>query len=146
MLVRISAPNAKDEHYLVDVSQLREIVDEEDLACRESAIINDAYHQHWFSEGEDPVKEFALPVIYLRHGIAKFINGRHRTLVLSKHLNAIPMAIAALQTAPFVSKAEFALNCETLSRLVIRKIKSDEVFTFPELPVEYLGFDLNLGK
>lgn len=59
------------------------VFDKFDLAQRNSATIECIYHEHWLSLCPDGSYLFYAPQFCLTEGIARFINGRHRTLLLS---------------------------------------------------------------
>jgi len=139
--IRLTAPNAKDEHHLIDVKAFMKIVDHEDFAERESTTIHNLFHENWF-RGD----QFLPPIFYLTEGVATFINGRHRTLVLMNHLQQIPMALAGMDGYPVHSETPHNLSQKVLTDISIARLTGEEEFEFPDLPVEYLGFDLNLGK
>lgn len=72
------------------------LVHSQNYLCRNvQAIYPDAYLADWFvPSGVSGVHGFPLPTVYLDAGRIKFINGRHRTAVLLKHLEVVPMAMA----------------------------------------------------
>lgn len=105
-----------------------------------------AYHIYWLSEGASGVYEFEPPVFYIAQGVAKFINGRHRTLVLRKHMPAIPMALAHIDGCLTFSPAPQLTSQQVLEAIVVSKLDGNEIFEFPDLAIEYLGYDHNLGK
>lgn len=146
MKVKLTFPNAQDRHLLIDIQSFMEIVDEYDLSLRKSAEIVDAYHEHWFESIADGIHEFNPPVFYLQKGVAKFINGRHRTLLLQRNMTTIPMALANMDGFPTFMKKPDRLSEETLKRILVKSLEGHEVFDFPDLPVKYLGYDENLGK
>ena len=136
MKVKLQPPNAQDKFYLIKMDAFMSIVDQWDLAQRESQTIEDAYHEYWFSGCSNGCRLFHAPEFYLEKGIAKFINGRHRTLVLSRHLEEAPMALTNMDNHSEI----------TLQNISIRALTGDEVFDFPDLPHKYLGYDTNIGK
>jgi hypothetical protein len=139
-------PNAQDEYYLINVIKFMSIVDENYLAQNESMEIIDTFHKYWFSRNGENEILFHPPEFYLEKGVARFINGRHRTLVLYKHMNEIPMALTNMDGYPVFADSSHQLSKNVLNNIAISKLKGDEVFDFPDLPIEYLGYDINLGK
>ena len=137
MIVTLQQPNAQDVLHLIRADLFFSIVDTSDLAQRQSLDINDAYHKYWFRLAANGDLAFEVPVFYLRSGIAKFINGRHRALLLHRHLAAFPMAVADVDKS---AESSFALR-----KISIRELHGGERFRFPDLPIRYLGFDYNLG-
>jgi hypothetical protein len=146
MRITLSPPNAKDEFHLIMVERLMALVDAQDLALRKSETIDDAYHEHWLIQCQDGSYHFHAPVIYINRGAIKFINGRHRTLVLSRHMQEIPMALASIDGSPPSTITTRTASMETLTAISRKKLTSSEAFDFSELPIKYLGYDDNIGK
>ncbi len=146
MKVKLQPPNAQDEFYLIKIEDFMRVVDQWDLSQRESEEIENAYHEHWIEEGDDGVYLFHAPEFYLVEGVAKFINGRHRTLVLARHLKEIPMALTSMDGYPVYSPQPHPKSVEVLGKIAKKKLKGSEIFDFPDLPIKYLGYDTNLGK
>jgi hypothetical protein len=146
MNITLQLPNAQDKLYLIKLSEFMRIVDREDLEARESESIKNAYHKYWFVEGENGIHAFHAPEFYLLNGIANFINGRHRTVLLNRHLDVMPMALSSMDGYPVSEDQPSEKSVEALKRISIREIEKNEVFKFPELPIKYLGYDLNIGK
>ena len=146
MKVRLQPPNAMDQFYLVKLDRFMEIVDTWNLEQRESTEIVDAYHEHWFREGDNGIKLFHAPEFYLRNGVAGFVNGRHRTLVLRRHLAEIPMALTNMDGFPMRALAPSKNSEMVLQQIAAKKLVGDEILAFPDLPIRYLGYDLNIGK
>lgn len=122
------------------------IVDQWDLAQRVSKHIENAYHMHWLSKCADNTYLFHAPEFYLHLGIARFINGRHRTLVLAKHLKEIPMALTNMDGYPVYAPHPHQISVKVLEQISTQKLTGEEVFEFPDLPRRYLGYDDNIGK
>lgn len=141
MKITLTPPNAQDKHYLIDVKKFMRVVDPDDLECRDSKIIHDSYHEHWFRG-----QLFLPPVFYLTKGVARFINGRHRTLVMIKHMDQIPMALANMDGYPNFTETPHQLSRKVLRHISLARLNGKEEFIFPDLPITYFGFDLNLGK
>ena len=146
MRVRLLPPNAQDEFFLIRVEVFKLVVDDIDLAERNSQNIEDAYHEHWLSSCSDGSYLFRAPEFYLTQGKARFINGRHRMLVLSRHLAQIPMALANMDGYPVRATQPTSISERVLSKLAVRRTTKEEVFLFPDLPIRYLGYDVNIGK
>jgi len=121
-------------------------VDQSDLATRNSLEIENAYHEHWFSLRPDGSYLFHAPEFYLNKGVAKFINGRHRTLLLSQHLANIPMALTNMDGYPIHAAHPHQSSTDILTKISVCKLTGKETFCFPDLPLRYLGYDHNIGK
>jgi len=122
-------------------------VDASDMAQRNSdSNIEDAYHEHWLSRCQDGIYEFHAPEFYLTKGVARFVNGRHRTLVLTQHLAEMPMALTSMDGYPLWAKQPSRISLQVLGVMSVRKVGEEEVFLFPDLPIRYLGYDDNIGK
>ncbi len=146
MKVRLQPPNAQDVFYLIKVEQFMRVVDRWDLEQRESKQIENAYHEHWLSKCADGTYLFHAPRFCLREGIARFINGRHRTLVLMQHLKEIPMALTNMDGCPVYAPHPLKISVQVLKQISTKRLTGDEVFEFPNLSLRYLGYDHNIGK
>ena len=146
MRVTLLPPNAQDELYLIEVKELMAIIDAKDLAQRKSEIIEDAYHVHWLTPCADGSYQFHAPEFYLTKGIVKFINGRHRTLLLVKHLEYIPMALTNMDGFPPFATGPRPESLKALAKISVQRLTDNEILEFPELPIKYLGYDDNIGK
>jgi hypothetical protein len=136
----------QDELYLIKVEELMAIIDAHDLEQRKSETIEDAYHEHWFTQHEDGSYQFHAPEFYLTRGIVKFINGRHRTLLLGKHLKRIPMALTNMDGFPILATSPRQESIKALDKISAQKLTVNEILEFPDLPIKNLGYDDNIGK
>lgn len=109
-------------------------------------LIVDAFHVHWLRTDPAGIVRFHAPEFYLTQGVASFINGRHRTLVLANHRAEIPMALTNMDLFPLMGAGPSQESFAVLQRLSVRTLDTDETVELPDLPVKYLGFDLNIGK
>lgn len=100
-------------------------VDQADLACRESEVIHDWYHPDWFREGDNGFLSFIPPAFGFWGGRLRGINGRHRAILLFRHLETIPMLLVLPGGWPK----------HLLAEIVQRRIGEDEVLELPDLPV-----------
>jgi hypothetical protein len=85
-----------DRPYWVKWAEFERCVAEGDLASRESGKIEDWYLSKWFVRSADGDVLFSLPAFYLQESRAYFINGRHRSLLMSRYLEVIPMAVTQM--------------------------------------------------
>lgn len=100
-------------------------VDMVDLACRDSEVVHDWYHPEWFRRSADGELYFTPPAFEFRNGCLRGINGRHRAILLYRHLEAIPMLLVASATWP---------NGK-LSEIMQRQIGDSETVKLPNLPI-----------
>jgi hypothetical protein len=100
-------------------------VDLNDLACRESETVFDWYHPHWFWYDVNGELYFIPPAFEFRSGRLRGINGRHRAVLLLRHLKAIPMLLVLPGRWPK----------EKLAEIMQREIKKNEIVELPNLPV-----------
>ena len=91
----IKKTNRLDRLILFDAKKLLAHADAVYLKFRNTEVIEDLYHPDWFFEykGEE---YFKPPAVYIEDGIIKFINGKHRTQLLSKYLDTFPLLIGNL--------------------------------------------------
>jgi hypothetical protein len=101
-------------------------VDVNDLACRESKIIHDWYHPEWFSQDNNDSKPcFTPPAFEFRNGKLQGINGRHRAILLYRHMDIIPMLL--------VQPSSWPRN--KLDEIIDSEIKEYETIELPDLPI-----------
>jgi hypothetical protein len=65
--------------------------DQADFRCRVVQRVVDAYLEDWFYES-DGKRYFKLPPVSVNDGITQFVSGRHRTAVLLRHLDRVPLS------------------------------------------------------
>jgi len=99
-------------------------VDPDDLACRESQLVEEYYRADWFYF-EPGATLFNAPAFYLKDNRAFFINGRHRTVLLARHLSLLPMALTQIDAA---SEA-------TLASIVAQPLIDGDAIALPNLPI-----------
>ena len=100
-------------------------VDPGDLACRESEKVADWYHPDWFRSDENGESYFTPPAFEFRAGCLRGINGRHRTVLLFRHMDVIPMLLVLPNRWP----------SEKLVEIMLREIEDSETVVLPDLPV-----------
>ena len=146
MQVKLIEPKLQDQYYLINATEFMRIVDQQDLAQRKSDEIINSYHEYWLSKSNNGIYLFHPPEFYLTKGLARFINGRHRMLVLHKYLTEIPMALTNMDGCPVFADKPHQMSVEVLNSISVTKLNGNEVFNFPDLPIKYLGYDHNIGK
>lgn len=100
-------------------------VDSNDLACRESETVFDWYHPDWFWRDINGELYFTPPAFEFRGGRLRGINGRHRAVLLFRHLKVIPMLLVLPMRWPK----------DKLAEIMEREIKENEIVELPNLPV-----------
>lgn len=100
-------------------------VDQNDLACRESKVVADCYHPDWFRRDDNGELYFTPPAFEFRGGRLRGINGRHRAVLLFRHLEVIPMLLVLPDRWPQ----------EKLAEIMQREIRVGETVDLPNLPV-----------
>lgn len=100
-------------------------VDPDDLACRESQDVFDWYHPDWFRHDDYDELYFTPPAFEFRNGHLLGISGRHRAVLLYRHLETIPMLLVAPDEWPEGKLAEVVQN----------KIGKSEIVELPDLPI-----------
>jgi len=100
-------------------------VNSDDLACRESEEIYDWYHPDWFWQDEEDNFYFIPPAFSFRNGFLHGINGRHRAILLFRHMEAIPMLLVLPNEWPRAKLAE----------IVLKEISENEIVELPNLPI-----------
>ena len=92
MKCRVNVTAFTDIPILIERQIFRRYVSRDDLACRESAIIHDWYHPNWFREG-DGYLYFTPPAFCFRDNHFFCINGRHRAVLLCRHMEVFPLLL-----------------------------------------------------
>jgi hypothetical protein len=98
-----------------------------DIGCREVIEVLDVYHPGWFLDDSGREVSFELPTFFLKNGKAYFNNGRHRTTVLSRYLEIIPMAVTNNTMLDIESKS-------ALRNISCGIIKREAFIELPDLP------------
>ena len=100
-------------------------VNSDDLACRESEEIYDWYHPDWFWQDDEDNFYFIPPAFSFLNGFLHGINGRHRAILLFRHMEAIPMLLVLPNEWPRAKLAE----------IVLKEISENEIVELPNLPI-----------
>lgn len=66
--------------------------DQHDFMCRDVEHVIDAYLEEWFHSDINGNLLFLLPPVLVRNKVTQFISGRHRTAVLLRHMESVPLA------------------------------------------------------
>lgn len=125
MKCKIDITSATDLPAWVTKDVFMENVDLEDLACREAKEILDWYHPEWFRNDDNGDLRFTPPAFIFSRGQLRGINGRHRAVLLFRHLDVIPMLLVAPNDWPM----------EKVKEIVHREIREDEIIELPDLVI-----------
>jgi hypothetical protein len=124
MRCRVITTTSWDRAFLIKREEFMSCVDADDFACRESHAVEDYYRADWFYfELEGPF--FNPPAFYLKNGLAFFINGRHRTVLLARHFPLFPMALTQIDNA----------SETTLARITAQPLADRAPIVLPDLPI-----------
>ncbi len=129
MEVKIQKTASTDRLFLVDAKKLMEY--ENDIACRNSQTIENVYHKDWFFE-QCNFLYFTPPAAYIFNGKIFFINGRHRTILLSRYLNEFPFLIGNIDLDHFGLTPK-AISLEVMTIIKAKDVKEHSSFTLPDL-------------
>lgn len=100
-------------------------VDLDDLACRETQVVLDWYHPEWFRHDDYGILRFTPPAFIYSRGQLRGINGRHRAVLLYRHLDIIPMLLVAPDQWP----------SDKIDEIAQKRIKEDEIVELPDLSI-----------
>lgn len=121
-----------DRLILANAKKLFDYADPADLECRDSREVQDLYHPDWFFDYHGS-KYFTPPAVYIERGSIKFINGRHRALLLARHLEAFPLLIGNLDLDRCGGTAT-ELSIQVLNEITVRQFAEHTIFKdLPEL-------------
>ncbi len=124
MKCRINITAASDVAAWVTRDAFMANVDPDDLAFRDSKDVLDWYHPDWFRHDNDDLS-FTPPAFEFRNGHLLGINGRHRAVLLYRHLEVIPMLLVRPDTWP----------ADKFAEIVQQEISEGESVELPDLPI-----------
>lgn len=121
--VKIEPQKDSDALYWMPKEMFFGFIDQEDfIENREVAQTADVYSSAWFYKNDSGAMVFIPPIIHVMSGKTQFINGRHRTSVLLRHLSNIPIGFTE-------SAEQFAIS------LNLQKIYPEIEIELPDLPI-----------
>ena len=85
----------------------------------------DWYHPEWFRPADNGKIHFTPPAFEFRNGHLLGINGRHRAVLLFRHMGAIPMLLVMAHTWPK----------DKLGEIRLKEIEEGETVELPDLPI-----------
>ena len=116
-----------DIPFWVERSSFIQHFDQTDFLRRTVHNVVDAYLEDWFCIDGDGVRRFMIPPVSVRSRRTQFISGRHRTAVLLKHLDRVPLSFHTRE----ISDADRAW----VSSIVAEPIETNSVIELPDLPI-----------
>ena len=126
-----------DRLFIVCSIKLMKNVDQADLDCRNTKNVEDLYHKNWFYDYNGS-EYFIPPAAYIQNGRILFINGRHRAILLARHIKSFPFLIGNLDLVNFGSR-ENDNSIRVLNNIKVKDMEEHSTFDFPEL--EFGDFD-----
>jgi len=118
---------------LMRSSALQDIFDQDDLAMKQNPdkeILNE-YHENWIHKGI-----FIVPSFFIRGQHAMVGNGRHRLIMLSRHMREIPVAFERRFSVSDIID-------QVVEKMIVRGLCRFEIIEYPDLPIDNLGNDIN---
>lgn len=100
---------------------------QDDFLCRHTKNVVDAYLEAWFEVDSSGTRFFKIPPVSVNFGRTQFISGRHRTAVLLRHLDRIPLSF----DTRFVADADRVW----IDSIVAARIETDTAIELPDLPI-----------
>jgi hypothetical protein len=91
-----------------------------DLEIRNSQVVEDFYRSQWFHSDHGALY-FNPPAFHFQGNFGYFINGRHRAILLARHLPLVPMSLTRID----------AVSKSALDSCVSREIDQQEEFELP---------------
>lgn len=137
MKVKVIKSAAKDRLILADSREVLAYAEDGDLECRRSQHVENKYHKDWFYHN-DKGTCFSPPAVYLEKGVIKFLNGRHRFVLLSRHLDNFPMLVGHLDF-DHLSGVPSNQSTMVLDKIRVSKLQVYSSYELPDL--EYGNFE-----
>ena len=101
--------------------------DQDDFLCRHIKNVVDAYLDDWFHYGPDKTRFFKIPPVSVNIRKTQFISGRHRTAVLLRHLDRIPLSF----DMRYIADADR----EWIHSIAATPIETHTLIELPDLPI-----------
>lgn len=118
-----------DIPYWVEVSSFLNNFDQSDFKIREVQNVTDAYLKDWFYDNSNGDCCFLIPPVNVHGGVTQFISGRHRTAVLLKHLDRLPLSFDSRDLSESDKKWIESVAFQLIDLEV-------EVIELPDLPIK----------
>jgi hypothetical protein len=101
--------------------------DQNDFLNRRVQNVIDAYLEDWFHYESADTRFFKIPPVSVINGRTQFISGRHRTAVLLRHLDRIPLSF----DMRFVSEVDL----RWMRQIALAPISTQTLIELPDLPI-----------
>lgn len=125
MKCKITVTAKKDLPVWIKKAIFEKYVNKIDLARRASKNVYDCYHPNWFEKNQNGEKYFKPPAFHFLRGELFGINGRHRAVLLLRHLSFIPILFV---NPPLNDK-------RLMEELIYQKIDVNKIIEIPDLPI-----------
>ena len=138
MRCRAALASIWETPYWVKCKEFMACIDKDDFGCRQSKVIVNMYSAEWFHPGQDDWNFFYLPTFHLQNGHALFIGGRHRTALLSKHLDFLPKAMTTIDPEGGFTVKDGPLDKASqiaFKNILHRELSADEIFVLPDMSI-----------
>ena len=125
MKCKITITSDNDLPVWLQKKNFEKYVNKKDLALRASKDIYDCYHPNWFNKNQNGEISFIPPAFHFIRGEFYGINGRHRAILLLRHLAIIPILFV---NPPLNDK-------RLMAELIYKKIDVNKNIELPDLPI-----------
>lgn len=111
----------------VSWKEMKEYWDNNSFHPLSSGSLQSAYHYLWLKKRNGELPLFEVGAIHFNHAddSIMFHNGRHRTILLTKFRNDIPLAIC-----------DTVKEHEVIRNAIIRPIENSDYIDLPDLPIK----------
>jgi hypothetical protein len=114
-----------DSSYFIPKDKFLILFDQSDFTNRKCQNVRSEYRSDWFVKNDYNENCFILPVVAFINNRTQFINGRHRTAVLLKYMDLIPLTLAY----------PFSMTKHHLNQITTKPIKKNDFIDLPDLPM-----------
>lgn len=129
MQCRLAVNLSTDMPFWVDIESFQKNFNQQDFHIREVQNVTDAYLEKWFYIDSNGNRCFLIPPVAVHGGVTEFISGRHRTAVLIRHMDILPLSF----DFRFITDADK----QWISSVTSGPIDLDtEMVVLPDLPIK----------
>lgn len=116
-----------DIPYWVSRASFLQHFDQTDFLIRNVKDVVNAYLEDWFCVDAEGTRRYKIPPVGVYRGRTQFISGRHRTAVLLKYLDRVPLS--------FDTRNVTDTDRVWIDSVVAARIETDTVIELPDLPI-----------